>query len=145
MERDSNPRPKACAAILWKSSQAASKEVDPSMENEEALGTDGMDGFLSNLANAIPGIDEAMSFAEMLNLTSLLNWFWFCCGPVLWACLAQLMLVLCRATVMNFGVFVLISESNISYVCYCCDGIWCGLGLLSSVGLLSQQQNCPGL
>ncbi|XP_028126515.1 uncharacterized protein LOC114323184 isoform X1 [Camellia sinensis] len=42
-------------------------EVDPSMENEEALGTDGMDGFLSNLANAIPGIDEAMSFAEMLN------------------------------------------------------------------------------
>ncbi|XP_028103389.1 uncharacterized protein LOC114302556 isoform X2 [Camellia sinensis] len=41
-------------------------EVDPSMENEEALGTDGMDGFLSNLANAILGIDEAMSFAEML-------------------------------------------------------------------------------
>lgn len=25
-----------------------------------------MDGFLSDLANAIPGIDEAMSFAEML-------------------------------------------------------------------------------
>ncbi|KAI7984436.1 Receptor-like protein kinase ANXUR1 [Camellia lanceoleosa] len=43
-------------------------EVDPSMENEEALGTDGMDGFLSDLANAIPGIDEAMSFAEMLNI-----------------------------------------------------------------------------
>ncbi|CAL5361291.1 unnamed protein product [Camellia sinensis] len=58
--------PEACAAILWKSSQAAPKEVGPSMENEEALGTDGIDGFLSNLANAIPGIDEAMSFAEML-------------------------------------------------------------------------------
>ncbi|KAI7987000.1 Protein RST1 [Camellia lanceoleosa] len=41
-------------------------EVDPSMENEEALGTNGMDGFLSDLANAIPGVDEAMSFAEML-------------------------------------------------------------------------------
>ncbi|KAI7990614.1 Histone-lysine N-methyltransferase ATX2 [Camellia lanceoleosa] len=76
--------PKHVFAILWKSSQAAPKitaqehyrlriadgiipEVDPSMENEEALGIDGMDGFLSNLANAIPGIDEAMSFAEMLN------------------------------------------------------------------------------
>ncbi|CAL5416531.1 unnamed protein product [Camellia sinensis] len=46
-------------------------EVDPSMENEEALGTDGMDGFLSNLANAILGIDEAMSFAEMLKFNFL--------------------------------------------------------------------------
>ena len=36
------------------------------MENEETLGSDGMDGFLSDLGNAIPGIDEAMSFAEML-------------------------------------------------------------------------------
>ncbi|XP_028104141.1 uncharacterized protein LOC114303194 isoform X2 [Camellia sinensis] len=86
--------PEACAAILWKSSQAAPKaaeklkitaqehyrlriadgiipEVGPSMENEEALGTDGIDGFLSNLANAIPGIDEAMSFAEMLKFNFL--------------------------------------------------------------------------
>lgn len=29
-----------------------------------------MDGFLSDLANAIPGIDEAMSFAEMLKYVS---------------------------------------------------------------------------
>lgn len=29
-------------------------------------GAEGMDGFLSDLANSIPGIDEAMSFAEML-------------------------------------------------------------------------------
>lgn len=37
------------------------------MENEDAVGSaDGMDGFLSDLANSIPGIDEAMSFAEML-------------------------------------------------------------------------------
>ncbi|GFY92403.1 P-loop containing nucleoside triphosphate hydrolases superfamily protein [Actinidia rufa] len=41
-------------------------EVDPTVENEETLGSDGMDGFLSDLGNAIPGIDEAMSFAEML-------------------------------------------------------------------------------
>lgn len=36
------------------------------MENEDTVSSDGMDGFLSELANAIPGIDEAMSFAEML-------------------------------------------------------------------------------
>lgn len=35
------------------------------MENEE-VGPEGMDGLFSELANAIPGIDEAMSFAEML-------------------------------------------------------------------------------
>lgn len=29
-------------------------------------GNDGMDTVFSELANAIPGIDEAMSFAEML-------------------------------------------------------------------------------
>lgn len=42
------------------------KEVDPNTENEETLSADGMDSFLSELANAVPGIDEAMSFAEML-------------------------------------------------------------------------------
>lgn len=42
------------------------QEVDPSVENDETIGSDGMDDFLSDLANAIPGIDEAMSFAEML-------------------------------------------------------------------------------
>lgn len=36
------------------------------MEPEETGSSDGMDGFLSDLANSIPGIDEAMSFAEML-------------------------------------------------------------------------------
>lgn len=39
--------------------------MDPSVENEELPG-DGMDNLFSELANAIPGIDEAMSFAEML-------------------------------------------------------------------------------
>ena len=42
------------------------QEVDPTVENEEVGGADGMDGLFSELANAIPGIDEAMSFAEML-------------------------------------------------------------------------------
>nr|XP_016449900.1 PREDICTED: uncharacterized protein LOC107774770 [Nicotiana tabacum] len=43
-------------------------EVDPTVENEDTIGSDGMDDFLSDLANAIPGIDEAMSFAEMLKI-----------------------------------------------------------------------------
>lgn len=46
---------------MWCSLQ----EVDPSVE-EETGSTEGMDSLFSELANAIPGIDEAMSFAEML-------------------------------------------------------------------------------
>lgn len=42
------------------------QEVDPTVESEEMGSAEGMDGFVSELANAIPGIDEAMSFAEML-------------------------------------------------------------------------------
>ncbi|KAF7153096.1 hypothetical protein RHSIM_Rhsim01G0155900 [Rhododendron simsii] len=49
-------------------------EVDPNVEHEEAPGLDGMDGFLSDLANAIPGIDEAMSFAEMLKLVQTMDY-----------------------------------------------------------------------
>ncbi|KAA8520566.1 hypothetical protein F0562_014822 [Nyssa sinensis] len=49
-------------------------EVDPNVENEDMLGSDGMDGFLSELANAIPGIDEAMSFAEMLKLVQTMDY-----------------------------------------------------------------------
>jgi arsenite-transporting ATPase len=43
-----------------------SQEVDPTVETDDMAGTDGMDGLVSDLANASPGIDEAMSFAEML-------------------------------------------------------------------------------
>lgn len=42
------------------------QEVDPKVENDELASDDGMDGILSELTNAIPGVDEAMSFAEML-------------------------------------------------------------------------------
>ncbi|XAR54101.1 Arsenite-transporting ATPase, partial [Bertholletia excelsa] len=49
-------------------------EVDPTVENEETIGSEGMDGFLSDLANAIPGIDEAMSFAEMLKLVQTMDY-----------------------------------------------------------------------
>lgn len=48
-------------------------EVDPTLENEE-LSTDGADNFVSELANAIPGIDEAMSFAEMLKLVQTMDY-----------------------------------------------------------------------
>jgi len=42
-------------------------EIDPKVENDD-LANEGMEGFLSELTNAIPGVDEAMSFAEMLKL-----------------------------------------------------------------------------
>uniref|UniRef100_M1A9X9 Arsenical pump-driving atpase n=1 Tax=Solanum tuberosum TaxID=4113 RepID=M1A9X9_SOLTU len=48
-------------------------EVDPSIENEEG-GSEGVDGFFSDLANAVPGIDEAMSFAEMLKLVRTMDY-----------------------------------------------------------------------
>lgn len=40
--------------------------MDPTVEQEEMSGTEGMESLFSELAGAIPGIDEAMSFAEML-------------------------------------------------------------------------------
>lgn len=40
--------------------------MDPNVESEDVGSADGMDSLFSELANAIPGIDEAMSFAEML-------------------------------------------------------------------------------
>ncbi|KAK9103457.1 hypothetical protein Sjap_020711 [Stephania japonica] len=49
-------------------------EVDPNVENEEVPNAEGMDGFLSELTNAIPGIDEAMSFAEMLKLVQTMDY-----------------------------------------------------------------------
>lgn len=48
-------------------------EVDPSVENED-FSNDGADNFVSELANAIPGIDEAMSFAEMLKLVQTMDY-----------------------------------------------------------------------
>lgn len=52
-------------------------EVDPTVESEDledqANGL-GMGGFVSELANAIPGIDEAMSFAEMLKLVQTMDY-----------------------------------------------------------------------
>lgn len=52
-------------------------EVDPTVENEdleEQADGLGMGGFVSELANAIPGIDEAMSFAEMLKLVQTMDY-----------------------------------------------------------------------
>lgn len=40
--------------------------MDPKVENDELPNDEGIDSFLSELTNAIPGVDEAMSFAEML-------------------------------------------------------------------------------
>ncbi|XP_062090214.1 ATPase GET3A [Humulus lupulus] len=49
-------------------------EVDPTVENEDVAGAEGMDSLFSELANAIPGIDEAMSFAEMLKLVQTMDY-----------------------------------------------------------------------
>lgn len=49
-------------------------EVDPTVENEDMGGAEGMDSLFSDLANAIPGIDEAMSFAEMLKLVQTMDY-----------------------------------------------------------------------
>ncbi|KAK4805017.1 hypothetical protein SAY86_004834 [Trapa natans] len=49
-------------------------EVDPTVEHEDMGGPERMDSLISELANAIPGIDEAMSFAEMLKLTQTVDY-----------------------------------------------------------------------
>lgn len=49
-------------------------EVDPNVESDDMLNADGMDSLFSELANAIPGIDEAMSFAEMLKLVQTMDY-----------------------------------------------------------------------
>ncbi|KAL3814881.1 hypothetical protein ACJIZ3_016149 [Penstemon smallii] len=49
-------------------------EVDPNVEHDESSGSDMTDGFVSDLANSIPGIDEAMSFAEMLKLVQTMDY-----------------------------------------------------------------------
>ncbi|KAG6486322.1 hypothetical protein ZIOFF_054892 [Zingiber officinale] len=48
-------------------------EVDPKMEDDD-LSDEGLEGFLSELTNAIPGVDEAMSFAEMLKLVQTMDY-----------------------------------------------------------------------
>ncbi|KAL5727760.1 arsenite-transporting ATPase [Ranunculus cassubicifolius] len=49
-------------------------EVDPNVENEDLPNMEGMDSLVSELTNAIPGIDEAMSFAEMLKLVQTMDY-----------------------------------------------------------------------
>ncbi|KAK1380138.1 ATPase [Heracleum sosnowskyi] len=49
-------------------------EVDPTVEHEDEVDMDGMNGFISDLSNAIPGIDEAMSFGEMLKLVQTMDY-----------------------------------------------------------------------
>ncbi|XP_051115746.1 ATPase GET3A [Andrographis paniculata] len=48
-------------------------EVDPTVEQDDITGGENA-GFVSDLANSIPGIDEAMSFAEMLKLVQTMDY-----------------------------------------------------------------------
>lgn len=57
--------PSSYSVFVRFSSPHLLQEVDPKVEGDE-LSDEGLDGFLSELTNAIPGVDEAMSFAEML-------------------------------------------------------------------------------
>lgn len=49
-------------------------EVDPKVEHDDLPNGEGMESFISELSNAIPGIDEAMSFAEMLKLVQTMDY-----------------------------------------------------------------------
>ncbi|XP_020586892.1 ATPase ASNA1 homolog [Phalaenopsis equestris] len=49
-------------------------EVDPKVENDDLTNDEGLDSFVSELSNAIPGVDEAMSFAEMLKLVQTMDY-----------------------------------------------------------------------
>ncbi|GLJ56004.1 hypothetical protein SUGI_1202440 [Cryptomeria japonica] len=49
-------------------------EVDPNVDSDELANFEGMGNFVTELANAIPGIDEAMSFAEMLKLVQTMDY-----------------------------------------------------------------------
>eukprot|EP00955_Chlamydomonas_euryale_P067303 359814-Chlamydomonas_euryale.AAC.3 len=51
------------------------QEVDPSPETGEVEGLEwAQDGFLTELAGSIPGIDEAMSFAEVMKQVQSLDY-----------------------------------------------------------------------
>jgi len=49
-------------------------EVDPTPEAEDVEQMEGADSFLQDLAGSIPGIDEAMSFAEVLKQVQTLDY-----------------------------------------------------------------------
>eukprot|EP00271_Cylindrocystis_brebissonii_P014523 TRINITY_DN35898_c0_g1_i1.p1 TRINITY_DN35898_c0_g1~~TRINITY_DN35898_c0_g1_i1.p1 ORF type:complete len:384 (+),score=84.15 TRINITY_DN35898_c0_g1_i1:322-1473(+) len=49
-------------------------EVDPKVDSDELDTIAGRGSAISELANAIPGIDEAMSFAEMLKLVQTMDY-----------------------------------------------------------------------
>ncbi|KAL3677702.1 hypothetical protein R1sor_020658 [Riccia sorocarpa] len=60
-------------SVVQSFSNLYAMEIDPTVETEELDQFEGMGGFVSELANAIPGIDETicMSLAEMLKLVHL--------------------------------------------------------------------------
>lgn len=76
------------------------------MENEDAVGSaDGMDGFLSDLANSIPGIDEAMSFAEMLKYEPHFSYI-----IIMWSMISFSLFRLCSVALL--GLFLALRYSH---------------------------------
>ena len=71
------PGPRAHLALrIWHSAvrRQLLQEIDPTPDDGGAEALDGGvgGGFLSELAGSIPGIDEAMSFAEVMKQVGLL-------------------------------------------------------------------------
>ena len=54
------------------------QEVDPNPENARLTAGDDESSFLTDLAGSIPGIDEAMSFAEVMRQVTALSEHTFC-------------------------------------------------------------------
>jgi arsenite-transporting ATPase len=63
------------------------QEVDPNPENARLMAADGEDSFLSDLAGSIPGIDEAMSFAEVMRQVRLSQFFTLCTAALHRVCM----------------------------------------------------------
>ena len=66
--------PAAAAGTLTAQSRVLLQEIDPTPEEGDPDGLGGESGsFLGELAGAIPGIDEAMSFAEVMRQVGFCN------------------------------------------------------------------------
>lgn len=89
--------------------------MDPTVENDELPNVEGMDNFISEITNAIPGIDEAMSFAEMLKWV-LVTEFW---TDHLWIHECNLFVNLFVKFYLNIYKEVLRNRTFYAVVCMC--------------------------